>query len=50
MAVKKTMADKALAANKANAQKSTGPRDSAAFSRNAIKDGLSSSQLHFGNN
>lgn len=47
MNIKKTMTDKALAANKANAEKSTGPHDSTKSSRNAIKHGLLSSHLHF---
>ncbi|MEO6811394.1 MAG: hypothetical protein ABI353_19970, partial [Isosphaeraceae bacterium] len=41
--LKKTISDKQMAANKANAQKSTGPRTDRGKSssrRNAVKDGL----------
>jgi hypothetical protein len=47
MTITKTMTEKARAANRVNAQKSTGPRDTAASSQNAQKHGLLSKYLHF---
>ena len=47
MTITKAMTEKACAANRANAQKSTGPRDTAASSQNARKHGLLSKYLHF---
>jgi hypothetical protein len=47
MTIHKTMTEKACAANRANAQKSTGPRDSAAVGQNARKHGLLSKCSHF---
>jgi len=47
MKIKKTMTPKALAANRANARKSTGTRRTEAVSQNARKHGLLSKKLVF---
>jgi hypothetical protein len=48
MKSKKTMTDKALSANRVNARKSTGPRNTAAVAQNARTHGLLSKNLRFG--
>ena len=47
MKSKKTMTDKALIANRANPQKSTGPRNMAVVAQNARKHGLLAKNLRF---
>ena len=47
MTIKKMMTEKAIAANRENAQKSTGPRDTTAVVQNARTHGLLSKNLHF---
>jgi hypothetical protein len=47
MKTKKTVTEKVLAANRANARKSTGPRDASAVSQNARKHGLLARSLRF---
>jgi hypothetical protein len=47
MKVKKTITDKVLAANRENAQKSTGPKNTDAVKRNACTHGLLSKNLFF---
>ena len=47
MTITKTMTEKALAANRANAQKSTGPHDSSTTRQNASKHGLLSRSIKF---
>jgi len=47
MKPKKTVTDKVLMANRANAQKSSGPRNTDAVKHNAHKHGLLSKNLHF---
>ena len=49
MKIKKTVTEKVIAANRANAQKSTGPRDANAVNQNATRHGLLSKGLHFQN-
>ncbi len=49
MKSKKTMTKKAILANRANARKSTGPRNTAAVAQNARKHGLLSKKLRFQN-
>ncbi len=46
---KKPVTNKVLLANRANAQKSTGPRNTDAVKQNARKHGLLSTNLHFKN-
>lgn len=45
--IKKTMSEKALAANRANAQKSTGPKNCGTVSQNARKHGLLADKIVF---
>jgi hypothetical protein len=49
MKSKKTMTERALLANRTNAQKSTGPRNTAAVAQNARTHGLLSKNLRFEN-
>jgi hypothetical protein len=49
MKTKKTVTQKVLLANRANARKSTGPRNTAAVTQNARKHGLLSKNLQFKN-
>jgi hypothetical protein len=47
MKIKKTVTPKVIAANRTNAQKSTGPRDTITVSQNATKHGLLAKNLRF---
>lgn len=47
MKIKKTMTDRAISANRENAQKSTGPRRTGVVSQNAVVHGLLSKRLKF---
>lgn len=49
MKTKKTMTEKVIAANRANAQKTTGPQNTSAVSQNALKHGLLAKHLLFRN-
>ncbi len=49
MKTKKTVTEKVMAANRANAQKTTGPRNTNAVSQNALKHGLLAKHLLFQN-
>jgi hypothetical protein len=49
MKTKKTVTEKVIAANRANAQKTTGPRNTNAVSRNALKHGLLAKHFLFQN-
>jgi hypothetical protein len=48
MAIRKTVTEKVLIANRANAKKSTGPRSTEVSSQNSFKHGLLTKKLHFG--
>jgi hypothetical protein len=47
--IKKSMTEKAIMANRRNAQRSCGPRNTNAVSRNAVKHGFLAKHLHFEN-
>ena len=49
MKTKKTMTEKVIAANRANAQKTTGPQNTSAVSQNALKHGLLAKHVLFRN-
>ena len=49
MKIKKTMSERALAANQANSEKSTGPSDTTKTRFNAIKGGFLTQQIFFRN-
>ncbi len=49
MKIRKTITEKVVAANRANAQKTNGPNDKNALSQNAVKHGLLAKHLHFSN-
>jgi hypothetical protein len=49
MKIKKSVTDKVITANRANAQKSTGPKNTAAVGANATKHGLLAKHMKFQN-